>query len=176
MNLKKQRFILIVSLVASMVMHLLYGLEGIKQIDKLESYNKRLETQLMDKQEQIEVLEIIIENQKQDTSEIVDEPEYIGTFTISHYCPCSICCNKSDGITYTGAQATEGRTIAVDPEVIPLGSIVIIDGQEYIAEDVGGAIKGNKIDMYMNSHTEALEAGVVQAEVYLGGDSNGNKI
>ena len=92
-----------------------------------------------------------------------------GTFTVTHYCPCEICCGKTDGITFTGTQATEGRTVAVDPNVIPLGSTLIIDGNEYIAEDIGGAIKGNRIDRYMDNHQEALNAGIVQAEVWIGG-------
>lgn len=61
--------------------------------------------------------------------------------------------------------ATEGRTIAVDPEVIPLGSEVLIDGQVYIAEDVGGAIKGQKIDIYCNSHQTAINLGKFEREV-----------
>ena len=61
----------------------------------------------------------------------------------------------------------KGRTVAVDPEIISLGSTVIIDGQEYVAEDVGGAIRGMRIDKYMESHDEALRAGVVQADVWI---------
>lgn len=92
----------------------------------------------------------------------------LGEFKITHYCPCPICCGEwADGITYTGTQATEGRTVAVDPDVIPLGSTVVIDGHEYIAEDIGAAIQGNRIDIYMTSHQDALEAGVNYSEVYI---------
>lgn len=87
------------------------------------------------------------------------------TYTITAYCPCVKCCGKTDGITATGAKATEGRTIAVDPDKIPYGTEVIIDGQIYIAEDCGGAIKGNKIDLYFESHEEALEWGKQEKEV-----------
>ena len=90
----------------------------------------------------------------------------LGEYTITHYCPCDICCGKNDGITATGTEATQGRTIAVDPNVIPLGSEVLIDGQVYIAEDVGGAIKGNRIDIYVDSHSEAIQRGVIEREVY----------
>lgn len=58
-----------------------------------------------------------------------------------------------------------GRTIAVDPDVIPLGSTVLIDGKAYIAEDIGGAIKGNVIDMYVGTETESEIIGVRYAEV-----------
>lgn len=99
--------------------------------------------------------------------EVKIEPISLGEFTVTHYCPCAKCCGKSDGITYTGTQATEGRTIAVDPNVIPLGSEIIIEGQAYIAEDVGGAIKGNKLDIFVDSHQEAINRGKIKREVKL---------
>ena len=92
----------------------------------------------------------------------------LGTFKITHYCPCSICCGPwANGITSTGVTATTNRTIAVDPTQIPYGSKVVINGQVYVAEDCGGAIKKNHIDVYVNSHEEALALGVTNAEVYL---------
>lgn len=66
-----------------------------------------------------------------------------------------------------GKVLTAGYSIAVDPTVIPYGSIVVINGKEYEAMDCGGAIKKNRIDIYFNSHEEALEFGVQYAEVYL---------
>lgn len=92
--------------------------------------------------------------------------ESLGEFVITHYCACEKCTVDGDGITATGTKAASGRTIAVDPEVIPYGTTVIIDGRTYIAEDCGGAIKGNRIDIFMNSHEEALKAGVRTAEVF----------
>lgn len=68
--------------------------------------------------------------------------------------------------TATGTWPEEGRTIAVDPEVIPLGSELIINGRPgYIAEDTGGDIKGNRIDIYMNSRGQAVSWGRQQVEV-----------
>lgn len=57
------------------------------------------------------------------------------------------------------------RTIAVDPDVIPLGSVVLIDGKEYIAEDTGSAIKGNIIDMFVGTEAESVVFGVRYEEV-----------
>ena len=91
----------------------------------------------------------------------------LGNFTITHYCACEICCNKTDGITATGTPVVEGRTIAVDPNVIPYGTQVIINGHVFTAEDCGGAIKKNHIDIYVDSHEEALALGVKNADVYL---------
>ncbi|MGN0451459.1 MAG: 3D domain-containing protein [Acutalibacteraceae bacterium] len=75
------------------------------------------------------------------------------------YCPCMQCCGKTDGITATGTQATAGRTIAVDPAVIPYGTEVVINGHTYVAEDCGGAINGYDIDIFFNTHDEALQFG-----------------
>lgn len=92
----------------------------------------------------------------------------LGNFIITHYCPCSICCGPwRDGITSTGATAVTNRTIAVDPTVIPYGFKVVINGQVYVAEDCGGAIKNNHIDIYVGSHAEAETKGVYETEVYL---------
>lgn len=94
--------------------------------------------------------------------------ESLGEFVITAYCPCEKCCGEyADGITATGTVATEGRTCAVDPEVIPLGTEIEIDGVKYIAEDVGGAIKGRRIDICFNDHRSALQYGVKCKEVYV---------
>lgn len=81
------------------------------------------------------------------------------TVTATAYCACEKCCGKSNGITASGTKATAGRTIAVDPKVIPYGTEVIIDGHTYIAEDTGGAIKGNKIDIFFDNHADAEKFG-----------------
>lgn len=92
----------------------------------------------------------------------------LGSFRITHYCPCFYCCGSwAGGNTASGTRPTPGRTIAVDPSVIPLGTRVIINGQVYVAEDTGGAIKGNKIDIFVADHSTALAYGVYYAEVYL---------
>ena len=59
-------------------------------------------------------------------------------------------------------------TIAVDPSVIPLGSKVYIPGYGYaIASDTGGVIKGNIIDLYMNSHDECTSWGRRQVTLHI---------
>lgn len=112
---------------------------------------------------------VIVETEKYVVSlEAMPEKEYLGTFTCTAYCSCDICCGPwADGIVYTGGYATEGKTIAVDPKVIPLGSVVEIAGKKYVAEDVGGAIKQNRIDVFFAQHTTALDFGVQQHAVYL---------
>ena len=80
-------------------------------------------------------------------------------FTATGYCPCSSCCNKTTGITASGTKATAGRTVAMSSKY-SFGTKVEIKGMgTYVVEDRGGAIKGNKIDIYFNSHQEALNFG-----------------
>ncbi|NOU71804.1 LysM peptidoglycan-binding domain-containing protein [Paenibacillus sp. LMG 31458] len=73
------------------------------------------------------------------------------------------------GITFSGLKAKEGRTIAVDPAVIPIGSTVFIDGIGIRkAEDIGSAIRGSRIDVFMNDLNDAQEFGVKKnVKVYL---------
>lgn len=112
---------------------------------------------------------------------ITEEPETVepatqslGTFKLTAYCACEQCCGEwADGVTYTGTEATPDRTIAVDPSVIPLGSTIYINGQDYIAEDIGGAIKGNRIDIFFPTHNEALQFGVQYAEVVIHQNNTG---
>lgn len=68
-------------------------------------------------------------------------------------------------MTYTGTVPVIGRTVAVDPAVIPLSSIVMIDGHEYIAEDTG--VIGNVIDLYVGTEADAEVYGVREVEVYI---------
>jgi len=117
--------------------------------------------------EETEVVEV--------AEEATEEPELIllGEYEATAYCPCSKCCGKwASGITATGTTAEAGRTIAVDPTVIPYGSkVVLVDsrgfGHEYIAEDCGGAIKGNRVDIYFDTHDEALQFGRQKMTAYL---------
>ena len=107
--------------------------------------------------EPVEVSEMIVE---QEYTTAVAEREYIEvTATLTAYCPCVKCCGKSDGITASGTQATAGRTVAVDTRLIPYGTEISIDGKTYIAEDCGGKVKGYTIDVFFDSHEEALNFG-----------------
>ena len=68
--------------------------------------------------------------------------------------------------TSTGTWPKEGRTVSVDPTVIPYGSKLIIDGVPgYVAEDSGGKIKNNKVDIYLDSYDRCVLAGCRTVEV-----------
>lgn len=88
---------------------------------------------------------------------------------VTHYDCCVECCGKDDGITASGVQATPGVTVAVDPDVIPLGADVLVDYGDgeihyYRADDLGPA--GDHIDLCVNTHDEALQLGRRTATVY----------
>lgn len=96
------------------------------------------------------------------------EPEYLGEFTVTAYC-CEKyphICGTGDGLTATGVPVEPG-IVAVDPSIIELGSRIVIDGQEYLAADTGGAIKGCRVDIACSLHSAALEYGVRTADVYI---------
>ena len=109
-----------------------------------------------------------------ETTTPTTEPEvesnlvYLGRFKLTAYCNCSKCCGQwAGGPTATGTMPKAGRTIAVDPKVIPYGSRVVINGHTYVAEDCGGGIKNKRIDVFFATHSEALKFGVQYADVYL---------
>lgn len=82
-------------------------------------------------------------------------------FTVTAYCPCEKCCGAyANGYTATGAKATQGVTIAADPDVLPMGTEIELDGHTYTVQDTGGAIAGYRLDLYFDSHEDALRWGV----------------
>lgn len=107
------------------------------------------------------------------TESAVCNDVFLGEFTLTAYCPGRCCCGKcASGYTATGTLATEGRTIAVDPDIIPYGTRVLLiwpDGTQhsYIAEDCGGGVNGNHIDVFFDSHQTARVFGVQSAMVYM---------
>ena len=86
-----------------------------------------------------------------------------GVATITHYCNCSICCGQwAGGGTASGTTPTAGRTVAAD---LPFGTRLLINGHEYTVEDRG--VSGCWVDIYCDSHAEALARGMYQTEVYI---------
>lgn len=106
---------------------------------------------------------VVQEEQREDPGE---EPEVQSAVCqLTAYCPCELCCGQwAGGNTASGTVPEAGRTVGVDPEVIPLGATVYIYGRAYRAEDTG-AFTGNIIDIYMDSHQEALQFGRQEATV-----------
>lgn len=95
--------------------------------------------------------------------------EYIGDFKLTGYCPCYSCSEGYGRSTASGARATEGITVAADTRKLPLGTRIYIEGVgERVVQDVGGAIKGNKIDVYVENHASCYRPELnTTAKVYI---------
>lgn len=185
-------------LAAVIVLAVVAGVLAFRNSKKTEQYNQ-LHSAMLDQLARNTQLEQALQAKEEPQPEQPQEHilkqntavsvEYIGDYKLTYYCSCEKCCgewgkdrpvvnNKKVVFTATGAFAQEGITIAVDPTKIPYGTLVYIEGVGYrIAQDCGGAIKGNRIDVYMNSHADALQQGVREAKVYIieGGTTNEEK-
>lgn len=93
------------------------------------------------------------------TSRVSGSSGQSGMYKVTAYCACMQCCGKTNGITASGTKATANRTIAA-PRTFGFGTKVVINGVTYTVEDRGGAIQGNRIDVYMDTHSQALAWGV----------------
>lgn len=132
-------------------------------IDKLEkdlsAKAKRKEEELKSKKE------VVVASAAPASSSVSrdNEPKEGKTFYVTATAYTALCDTGCTGITATGINLLKNpglKVIAVDPSVIPLGSKVYVEGYGYaIAGDTGGAIKGNKIDLYMQSHSNAVAYG-----------------
>lgn len=151
------------------------GKDGLKEVTYKVKYQNEVEI------EKILLSEVIItepENRivqvqkKIETSRSASMPRTTGTegisstavingetYKITAYCSCSKCCGKTTGRTASGTTATAGRTVAA-PAKFAFGTKLNIGGHIYTVEDRGGAIKGNRIDIYVSSHSAALQWGV----------------
>lgn len=143
------------------------GEEGIKEITYKVKYQNEEEIEKIKLSETVvkEPVNKIVQVQKNITSRsgsTVANTSTAGTtkiFKVTAYCSCAKCCGKKTGRTASGTQATSGRTVAASGQ-FAFGTKLIINGNEYTVEDRGGAIQGNRIDIYMDSHSEAVSWGV----------------
>ena len=135
------------------------GLIGLAIVQNVQ-YSKMLKQQT---EKYTEMMEI----QQPDIQEFPNRK--LGRFTLSWYSPKELGKSSPSQLrTSTGTVPKEGRTIAVDPKVIPYGSIVYIqDYGYYIAEDCGGDIKSNRIDIFTASHENAIQQGKKVANVWI---------
>ena len=108
-------------------------------------------------------------HQMEPIAEAIPKMVYAGEYTIVAYCVEQyphIC--GGNPTTKSREPVAPGVTVAADPDVLPLGTRVCIEGiGERVVQDTGGAIRGRKIDLAVESHEEALEFGRRAAEVYI---------
>lgn len=151
-----------------------------EQKAKIEEENKIQELKKQEeikKQEQIKLAKAKEQQEKREVAKVVNNTTSRGDvesrkdnsgyvkFTATAYCGCAKCCGKSTGKTASGTIATAGRTVAM-PSSYSFGTKIEIQGMgTYIVEDRGGAIKGNRIDIFFSNHQKALDFG--RRTVYL---------
>ncbi len=97
----------------------------------------------------------------------------IKSFNTSAYCACMKCCGKTNGITASGAKATQWYTVAAGSGY-KMGTVIYIpalkdkpNGGWFVVQDRGGAISNSKLDIYMDSHNAALQYGRKTLEAYV---------
>lgn len=142
------------------------GEDGIKEITYKIKYQNDEEIEKIKLSEQVikEPVDKIVQVQRNVTSRSTASRTTSSTgttkiFKVTAYCSCAKCCGKTSGYTASGAKATANHTVAASSQ-FAFGTKLIINGKEYTVEDRGGAITGNKIDIYMDSHADALAWGV----------------
>ena len=144
------------------------GKDGLKEVTYKVKYQNNVEIEKTVISEVIvtQPVDKIVQVQKKVTSRGVTLPRVSNTsstggtvYKITAYCPCMKCCGKTNGRTASGTTATAGRTVAASSN-FAFGTKLNIGGRIYTVEDRGGAIKGNKIDVFVNTHAEALQWGV----------------
>ena len=144
------------------------GKDGLKEVTYKVKYQNDVEIEKSVISEVVvqEPVNKIVQVQKKATSRSSTLPRTSsasstgGTvYKITAYCPCAKCCGKTNGRTASGTKATAGRTVAASSK-FAFGTKLNIGGHIYTVEDRGGAINGNKIDIFVNSHAEALQWGV----------------
>ena len=144
------------------------GKDGLKEVTYKVKYQNDIEIEKTVISEVVitEPVNRIVQVQKKQTSRSASLPRTSTasttggtTYKITAYCPCSKCCGKATGRTASGTRATAGRTVAASSK-FAFGTKLNIGGHIYTVEDRGGAVTGNKIDIFVNSHAEALQWGV----------------
>jgi len=91
----------------------------------------------------------------------------MGMFKVTYYCSCEECSGHWGTQTATGNHCEQGRTVAVDPDVIAYGTKILIDDNVYIAEDCGSRVKGDSIDIYVDGHELVEKLGVKHKKIWL---------
>lgn len=149
--------------IVSQIQHTKEQLHNAAEALRLPHINdENLASQLSQKWIEIDAIEKETSIQTEEMTKKLEKLQgrYLGNFELTAYC--------YGNVTATGTTPTANRTIAVDPKVIPYGSKVRIEGYgTYIAEDCGGAVKGNIIDIYIPGYENCINFGRRTAKVYL---------
>lgn len=175
-NMKKKFFVFLflIAFVLTIVVTVIYCELFFRLNYSIESCNYENEEVFEEIYEEPEQIEVEQEPEK-------EEPKLVslGDFRLTAYCSCQKCCGywatvrpvdengKEIVFGSSGEVLTAGVSVAVDTNVIPYGSELLINGTKYIAHDTGSGINGNCIDVYHDDHKKAVEFGLQYAEVFL---------
>lgn len=133
-----------------------------KQIDVLQQKLSDAENTIKEQEKTIQ--KIKQEEVQKKKLEDADKGTYLGNFNLSFYSKEQF----PNSSTSTGVMPQVGVTVAVDPKVIPLGTKIHIEGLGVrIAQDTGGAIKGNKLDVFVATTAEAYQMGRQNRKVWI---------
>lgn len=102
---------------------------------------------------------------QEETASALEKGEFLGSFIASGYCNCSKC-SGGHNLTYSGTVPKSSHTIAADIGLFPIGTKLFIRDTVYTVEDIGGAALGDRIDIFFDTHEEALAFGLQSVEVY----------
>jgi len=169
--MRAQRNIILIALLASLTMHLVYGIEGEKQMSELQYKINHQAVIIQDKEEQIEIMDMLLDQRV--IPETKTQKVYAGEFEITYYTAGHESTGKNPGddaygITKSGTTVQEGQTIAADWSVLEPGTKVFIEGVgERVVEDTGSLIEGNAIDIFVSDVEVALTNGRHMAKVYI---------
>lgn len=187
--MRKRRIFCIVLTVSLMALLLLWNALTIRNAKELaaalseaQAAERRTAQRLDDAETQNVVLRSVLDECVASERQLQEEVAFANKLcrlprmtscTVSHYCceKYAHICGTGNGITASGAPVQAGVSVAVDPTVIPLGSTVYVDYGDgvvhtYIAHDTGGAVKGNHIDVAVETHAEASRLGLRKAIVW----------
>lgn len=149
-------------------------------IESKDKEIKKINDELLEKQSVIDIQMIEINDLKKKLASKIERDKevqqhtlsrggsvgkFLGQFKISFYTPYD---GSTTGITASGNKAIPKYTVAVDPNIIPLGTKLYIEGLgEAVAQDTGGAIKGNILDYCVSSKAEAMKLGIKYLKVWI---------
>lgn len=140
-----------------------YGYDA--STDTTESSSSSTSTEIVTEEVEEEENYEAPEEESADTSENTSssgQGTYLGNFTLTAYCNCAQCCGTAGNATASGAMPTAGHTVAMAG--VPFGTQLLINGTVYTVEDLGTPY--GHVDIYFDSHAEALSFGLQYADVY----------
>lgn len=167
MRSKRPFLSLIVCVSCAMVGCILASTAYSRRVDELEierdiyaSRFQNWQTRAIDAEENVSRLQTDVDNL---TTELASQTDltltYAGSFSCTAYCAEEYVhiCGEGHGITSSGAKVQPGVTVAADTSVLPYGTVIYIEGVGLrVVQDTGSAVKGNKLDVVVNTHAEAL--------------------